>query len=83
MPQNKIYTDVLSNKSLFPRLEYSTEDIYAIIKKNVNIPPEHLENRPDKDFKLWKNHVLDALRAVDSIESLYSLEGKHGWYRFN
>lgn len=76
--ETKIYTDALKDEALFPAGDYSLQHIYKVVSENVNIPDNHLENRPDVNFPLWKNYIHSVRPNIARIEFL----GKK-MYRFS
>ncbi|KJD43614.1 hypothetical protein [Paenibacillus terrae] len=81
VPKTKIYKDALNDTDLFPPRDYHIQEIYDIIEKNVEIPPNHYDDRPDVNFAKWKNYIHSVLPSIDLIESLVS-EGRREWHRF-
>lgn len=66
--KTKIYSDALNDERLFPKGEYKLRDIYRIIFSNVEIPTEHLNDRPTCKFPLWKNYIHSVRPNISRIE---------------
>jgi hypothetical protein len=79
--KTKIYKDALNNTEIFPPGDYHIHDIYKIIEKNVDIPDNHFENRPDASIAKWKNYIHTVFPTIERVESLKS-KGKPLWHQF-